>query len=84
MGSGERGGGKPCVLRISKTTIAKGGAEMVGGRVLAFQRDGGGRTGGERTAAAGQQGRETEGGGGSQWTLEPLAWGEREGGQETR
>ena len=60
--------------RIIRTTIVQGGAEMVGGRVLPFQRDGGGRTGGERTAAAGQQGRETEGGGaGSHRSLEQLA-----------
>ena len=66
--------------RIIRTTIVQGGAEMVGGRVLPFQRDGGGRTGEERTAAAGQQGRETEGGGaGGQRTLEQLA---RPGGGE--
>ena len=64
--------------RIIRTTIVQGGAEMVGGQVLPFQRDGGGRAGGNRTAGQhgrggeegraegqrteGQQGREGEGG----------------------
>ena len=45
--------------RIIKTNIVQGGAEMVGGWVLLFLRDGGGRTREERTAAAVQPPEDT-------------------------
>ena len=71
--------------RIIRTTIVQGGAEMVGGRVLPFQRDGGqeGKGQQQQGSRAGRQ-REGEQAATCHWSSWPGLRGEREGGHQTR